>query len=145
VKTDLFNMRKQSFAEILVDKILGSQEEESSPERDLSPAHLAFLLGKVDRLVMDGSFKTSPYSKIIRPKASRPPHPLTQSQSLAYQVFAKFKVQLSPTFSSKELKEGFRLLALKTHPDRGGDVRDFISIRNAYVELSSVFKEKSRA
>lgn len=37
--------------------------------------------------------------------------------------------------SLAEVKQGFRLKALQTHPDQGGDSADFVAVREAYNKL----------
>lgn len=36
-------------------------------------------------------------------------------------------------FTKDELKHSFRTLAFKCHPDTGGDAKEFIKIKEAYV------------
>lgn len=50
---------------------------------------------------------------------------------------------VSKTASQDEIKKAFRLLALKNHPDRGGDEKIFKEINNAYEILSNEEKRKA--
>ena len=37
--------------------------------------------------------------------------------------------------TQKEIRDGFRRLALRVHSDRGGDIEQFIKIKEAYEDL----------
>ncbi len=45
----------------------------------------------------------------------------------------------------EELKEAFRTKALLVHPDRGGDGRDFIRLRQAYDQIVAELKRTPSA
>ena len=48
--------------------------------------------------------------------------------------------------SADEVKRAFRAVALRTHPDRGGDEAAFIDARRAYeVALEAVGRKRRRA
>ena len=44
---------------------------------------------------------------------------------------------LTKSAPQKEIKENFRKLALKMHPDKGGDAAEFTKLREAYNVLSN--------
>jgi len=43
---------------------------------------------------------------------------------------------ISPKAESQEIKSAFRVLAVKHHPDKGGDARLFAVVQEAYAVLS---------
>jgi len=43
---------------------------------------------------------------------------------------------VSRTASDKEIKTAFRKLAAKHHPDKGGDSKKFVEIKEAYETLN---------
>lgn len=45
----------------------------------------------------------------------------------------------------EELKKQYRKLALKHHPDRGGNEKDFIELQREYEKLSNQFEKGSSA
>lgn len=45
---------------------------------------------------------------------------------------------LSESFTQEELKNAFRKLAMETHPDRGGNEKDYIAVQKAYEHLKGV-------
>jgi hypothetical protein len=115
---------------------------------DQDPAHLAFLMGTLNKTAF-----TAPITKVYPapPKAPKPPpkpHALTVSQQAAYEFFLKYStefaletgVELGPAFTQKELKNAFRRLALRLHPDMNkGACGPFISLKTHYEELEQLF------
>lgn len=51
-------------------------------------------------------------------------------------------LKVSPTASQEEIKKAYRILALKHHPDKGGDPEEFKKINSAYVILSDPKKRE---
>jgi hypothetical protein len=105
----------------------------------VDPAHLAFLLGALDR----ASFQ-KPVTRVYpaAPKPPPPPHDLTEEQRLAASFFAVHGAELSPAFTQKELKNAFRRTALRLHPDMNkGASGPFIALKKHYAELSGLFVE----
>lgn len=51
-------------------------------------------------------------------------------------------LEISKTATEDEIKKGYKKLALKHHPDRGGDEKKFKEITEAYNVLSDVNKRK---
>ena len=49
---------------------------------------------------------------------------------------------VSPQADQKEIKKAFRKLAMKHHPDKGGDEAEFKKIQNAYDTLSDPQKRQ---
>lgn len=43
---------------------------------------------------------------------------------------------ISPKAEAQEIKSAFRMLAVKHHPDKGGDARLFAVVQEAYAVLS---------
>ncbi|MBK9322083.1 MAG: J domain-containing protein [Bdellovibrionaceae bacterium] len=129
-----------SFKQILEEKIKSpnrKSEGEGQATSDLDPAHLAYLLGNLETF----HFRPRP-AKIYPapPKAAIPPHKLTQSQLESCAFFESHGFKLSPAFSRKELKKGFRALALRLHPDMNkGAPGPFIQLKTHYLALVTLF------
>jgi hypothetical protein len=154
-------MRTSSFADILIDQIIkefiGETQDsprESLPERDLSPANLAFLMGKISKTQIKKTFQSSPYKTYY--KAPPPPRPeklqtqnvriLNPKQREALKVFLNNGFTLGEEFTVQELKQAFRKTALKVHPDmNGGSSAPFIELKNAFESLSLIFRNSQNA
>ena len=130
---------------------------QATPPADLDPAGLAFLIGQVGRF----HFKTkAQYVKPPPPKTrSRqefdpelkqelkvrkpgPAHHFTDLQKISFEFFARSIFALELDFSADELKTSFRKLALKFHPDRGGEQKTFIALKSHYDSLRIIFNGK---
>ena len=46
-------------------------------------------------------------------------------------------------FDQEDLKKAFKQLALKTHPDQGGDATEFIKVNSAYETLMNIFIKRA--
>jgi hypothetical protein len=116
---------------------------------DQDPAHLAFLLGALNKSTYQG-----PLTKVYptRPKPPPPPHSLNSSQQIAYEFFVSHCTQIStetglegtlelgPAFTQKQLKNAFRRVALRLHPDMNkGASGPFIELKQHYEELLQIF------
>lgn len=64
---------------------------------------------------------------------------LTESELIspyeADEIFEKFGVKNAMLMSKEDLKKAYRTLAIKNHPDRGGDAEDMKQINAAYESL----------
>lgn len=69
-----------------------------------------------------------------------PPHVLTPAQSEARALFARFGGELSDSFRIADLRQAWRRVARRTHPDHGGRGEDFRRAFEAYEALKGVFK-----
>lgn len=135
-----------SFQQILSAKMQknSSVAREEAPSSTSSmttdPVHLAFLMGKVDRF----SFTPGRAKNYPRPQPRpRPPHIMTSSQQISFEFLKRFDEALTENFSSRDLKAAFRQAALKTHPDQGGNVMEFIELKAHYKNLSSLVIQNS--
>jgi hypothetical protein len=76
-----------------------------------------------------------------RPSAATPP-PATAKGSRAWALGV---LGLEPAVTSVEIKRAFRSIALRTHPDRGGDQAAFVEARRAYdVALAAAESPRRR-
>lgn len=134
------------FRSILEEKMTDSLSEK--PVQDtfsatLDPAHLAFLLGKIEirrfRKPAPMPRKAAPRP---RPRVAGTPHLLTERQKSAVQWFADRGERLEADFTAPELKKAFRRLALRVHPDvAGGSAAEFMELQRASAELRSIFSK----
>lgn len=131
---------------------------------ELDPAGLAFLMGQVGRFqfktkaqyrtppLFSSSSPSSPPPKTrsrqefdsglkpeVKIRKSGPAHHLSDLQKISFQFFNELNFVLELDFSVDELKVAFRKLALKFHPDRGGDQKSFILLKSHYDSLRHVF------
>ncbi len=153
-------MPTKSFHEILQEKLDLKPFSPQSPPAELDPAGLAFLIGRVDRFHFKSKAKyVTPSSALPAPKTSPrrdfdscvlkkatvrepgPAHHLSDSQKKSFDFFAQSDIALEIDFSADELKTSFRKLALIFHPDRGGDEKTFILLKNHYDSLRFIFKQ----
>lgn len=132
------------FRAILEGKIAAA--EGKTPAREthvatMDPAHLAFLLGKIEVRRFRPAPKPAPI-KASRPKPQRPagpPHVLNERQKAAAAWFSEQGEVLRPDFNAHELKSAFRRLALRLHPDVvGGSDSQFIALRHEHAALKSL-------
>jgi hypothetical protein len=84
-------------------------------------------------------FANSSYKSFHRPPPPRPPHVLDAEQSLAFSFFAELGEGLVENFSLKDLKKAFRRLALKFHPDQGGNHQLFCRLQDSKKVLETLF------
>ncbi len=140
-------IRKEVESSLVSEGIAARNVDNSSAENfggrreiDTDPAHLAYLMSQLPAAKTAFSPLKSTYPKPA-PKA-RPPHFLTESQSLAYQFFMHWGGTLSPSFNAKELKQQFWSLAKRLHPDcpQGSGPR-FIELKAAYKDLQQALKK----
>jgi len=83
----------------------------------------------------------SHFFKERKPQSLRPSHTLNSLQTAAfYFINAWDLTPLSPGFTAQELKDSFRRLAKRLHPDQGGRNQDFRELQSAYAQLSLLFK-----
>jgi DnaJ domain len=74
------------------------------------------------------------------PRDETPKAPPTGSKTWAFAVLG-----LAPGATAEEIKRAFRAVALRTHPDRGGDDAAFIDAKRALdVALTAATGRKSR-
>ncbi len=136
-----------SFQQILAEKMQTqtSKLEESNSSispLETDPVHLAFLLGRVDRFSFTPGRARKSYPRPSpRP---RPAHTMNMAQKASFEYLKSFDCCLSENFNLRELKAAFRAGALKTHPDQGGQVFEFIELKNHYASLLSLVSMGSR-
>lgn len=134
-------MENRSFAQILREKTGATPSEKPvfSSSAGVDPAHLAYLMGTVSPL--NSGFQHRRYQ--APPPPPRKAHVLTESQKSAVEWFRTQGETLVEGFNSKELKTAFRRLALKMHPDSGGNVSpaDFLTLMKHHQVLGSVFNK----
>lgn len=65
------------------------------------------------------------------PRDQAPPHPRPPDANPS----ARSVLGVSAGANEAEIKRAFRILALATHPDRGGDVEAFLRVKRAYDSL----------
>lgn len=142
LETDEFSMSSQaSFKEILREKM--GEPQRPSLRDDLNvinsdPAHLAFLLGKVER-----PQRPLPRGNYPRPslRPMRKPHVFTSRQEQAFNFIRSWVPTLNDNFSEQELKKAFRQGALRLHPDQGGSDQLFTELKDHYHNLREFFKK----
>ncbi len=141
--------KNKSFMDVLEERITQRKAPQTPPmSRDINqdPAHLAYLLGRISPPKTKN--KTCGYKSYrnlqTTPPAPPIPHSLTPQQKSAVALFAKLGHELSPRFTARELKSGFRKLAREWHPDLCQRERQdrahvqFIEIKAAFVVLSAL-------
>ena len=69
----------------------------------------------------------------------RPAHKLNKEQFECWTLLRHFDLNLTENFSREELKQSWKRIAKKTHPDLGGPAKDFMSAMNAYRKLCQIF------
>lgn len=68
-----------------------------------------------------------------------PTHKLGSLQNCGVDFFRSHQMELLADFTRDELKQAYRQLALKLHPDRGGSAKLFIELKNHYENLVRLF------
>ncbi|KYG63043.1 hypothetical protein AZI87_16530 [Bdellovibrio bacteriovorus] len=124
-----------SFKQILRDKM--GENTSFSPEKESSslnsdPAHMAFLLGQINRLEFQTRRGHYPQPK-VRPQ--RKAHNFSVSQKLAFEFLKTWVHDLHEGFTANELKKAFRQAALALHPDHGGNTQQFLELKAHYQTL----------
>lgn len=107
----------------------------SDPTALNDPAHMAFLMGSIGKIHIART--SSPYKP-----APRKPHDLNQSQKESLDQLKVWCPELLEGFTARELKKAFHRAALILHPDQGGTVADFLSLKGHYLNLQLVFLSK---
>ncbi len=134
-------MGNKSFADILVDKILEKESRTYSDVRDTSPAHLAFLMGNIEKV----SFQSKSQYPVQKPQQApkpRPAHTFNEQQKNAFQFFSKWVPHFRDNFSQDELKMTFRQLAKAFHPDTASNKKNveyFLELKKSFDTLKTVF------
>ena len=88
------------------------------------------------RVVLTDPYWARAWNRVLR--GERPPPRNARrvaGQRPPAQVSAWTKLRLAPGASLAEVKRAFRLLALETHPDHGGDADEFREVQDAYERL----------
>lgn len=140
-----------NFKDILNEKIkskesLNSPEKQAferenikcySPEKDLDPMNLAFLMGQIHRSTLTIGRGKYPAPK-VRPQ--RKPHNLSNLQQQSFAFVKKWIHDFSEAFTEGELKKAYRQAALILHPDQGGNVQDFLELKKHIEILKGILK-----
>lgn len=109
----------------------------------IDPYGFAQIIGVVSsqKLSVNPRFPSGkfPYPKKSSSKVARPTaHILSEIQFKAFQFFNRFTL-LHDSFSQTELKNCFRSLARKLHPDKGGSAPLYIELKTNYEILKKLF------
>jgi hypothetical protein len=136
-----------SFAQILEKKIrkeiekdfISPSENTSSPETKIQSELWTHLVGQLNTIHFSTDRKGQIYHRNRPAPRPRPDHQMTTEQEQAYQFFVNQRVVLAKNFSQSDLKKAFRILALKLHPDQGGNAFQFQSLIAAKKTLESLF------
>lgn len=89
------------------------------------------------------SAKASAHPKTNSPRPSGPPHLLNEEQKIAWTWFRSQTEPLAADFTRHELKQAFRRLALRQHPDvEGGSAETFMELQKCHQQLQEIFKKK---
>lgn len=130
-----------NFEQILRQKLQENSSQTRTAGNDetrgTDPAHLAFLIGQINRMQTARPTK-SPYKPSISPRKT---HELTLLQQEAFSFFLQHQPDLSDAFTRNEIKSAFRKIALVLHPDQGGTALAFMQLREHYKTLISVPKK----
>lgn len=89
------------------------------------------------------NFKSSGYRLYIKENPPRK-HRLDTDQWIIWNQWRKWGLSLTESFTRKDLKKAYRLLALRHHPDRAtGSAAEFQQIKKDYDRLLQVFTAKA--
>lgn len=146
-------MNTRSFQQILEEKLNSQQVKMTKTEPSsmansfcvspkgratLDPAHLAFLLGTIPRAYCSGQ-PSGAHQKYARPP--RKPHLLNEMQREAFHYFEAQQTSLPADFSCAQLKNAYRSLAHRFHPDKkGGSQASFLILKFHYDCLKGLFR-----
>lgn len=138
----------QSFAEVLEQKLRRKIEQELREEKSAETSHTTEtpspmwtnLIGHLQPQHFQMQSKGQIYHRNRPAPKPRPAHTLTAEQSQSLHFFQCHNSDLADNFTKADLKSAFRKLALKLHPDQGGRSDQFLSLKLAFENLSTVFK-----
>lgn len=102
------------------------------------------LLGQIQSQQFRPKFNSTKYQEMRKVPPPRPAHQLNKAQAVALQYFKSHGFELAANFSIKDLKGAFRKIALKIHPDQGGESIEFQTLlfqRKALEELFTPLPE----
>ncbi len=83
------------------------------------------LLGQMNSQQFRLNFTATKYQEMKKPTPPRPAHQFNEAQKAALHYFKRHGFELAANFSMKDLKGAFRKIALKIHPDQGGESIEF--------------------
>lgn len=138
----------QSFAQVLEQKLRRKIEQElrlsqttkPSPASEIPSPMWTNLIGHMAPQRFENQSRGQVYHRNRPAPKPRPAHKLTAEQMQSFHFFKCHHSELADNFSKADLKSAFRKLALKLHPDQGGKADQFLSLKLAFENLSSVFK-----
>ena len=125
-----------SFQKVLeqqLQKDMGFKQPQEPVIQD--PANLAYLIGRIPKVEFQ---KKSKY-QAVAPEIKAPAH-LNETEKEAYLKFHRWGMNLPRAFSILDLKNAFRKLALKMHPDQGGTQSAFLELKSTYLILRQSIK-----
>lgn len=132
--------RFTEFAEILLEQLVKTAPQ--SPPKNLqwgvdwTPPTLLFCRQNLSEKHRDFLGKSA-YRVTKRP--SPPPPPLAPHLQAIVERWAQWGVPLELHFSEANLRQAWRRLAKKFHPDHGGEARHFQQARRDFLELRRHF------
>jgi hypothetical protein len=147
----------KTFLEILGDQILKQTQQKSSAfhsenvvPTDNEPTCITQLLGRhhLDKstpssLPNFNKVQSTGYRLYIKENPPRK-HRLDTDQWIIWNQWRKWGLSLTESFTRKDLKKAYRLLALRHHPDRAtGSAAEFQQIKKDYDRLLQVFTAKA--
>lgn len=105
---------------------------------DADPLHMAFLLGKINRLHAHPPL-TKSQKAYPRPQPKvHPPHSLSESQTQSFAFFKELIQDIPEGFTLGDLKKAFRSAAKLLHPDHGGSSEQFFMLKDHYQNLAKI-------
>ncbi len=138
------------FAKILEKKIRKEIEQDlhASPTRtsnstaqhtEIQSELWTHLVGHLDARRFENQARGQVYHRNRPAPRPRPDHKLNESQSAAHAFFERHGAALAMNFSSQDLQKAFRQLALKLHPDQGGQAWQIQKLLEARTSLLALF------